>query len=510
MTEMTIQQTRSEGRRQRTLVLGVIVLGCLFRLIGLAALPAGLNQDEAYAGYEAWSLLTSGVDSAGYHNPVYLVAWGSGMNALESYLMMPFIDLLGLTKTAVRLPQALCACLALPAFYGVLKRSFDRRTAFAGLCLLAACPWHIMAARWGLESNLAPDFLLFGLYCFVRGLENRRWLVLCALCYGLSLYTYATIWPIVPLLVGSQALWALLSRRVRVREPLLPAGVLFALALPLLWFLLVNWGLVPEVRTALFSIPKMPYFRGSEISLSQTGANLAQFFSVLLSQQDGLPWNSMPVFGLYYPFALPLFALGVWALIGDLRRGGWRAPALLVALQILCTFPLGALILVNVNRMNAVHMPILLVLGRGAGWLLERLPRWGRRAAAGGLALLCAAFLWCYAGPYNKGLGPCFHQDFPAALDAALACADGGTVRLSAQTHRSLLLFYTRMPAEEYIGTVEYDGAYRPLRFGQFELSDAIGASGVYLVDAGRTAEFAAAGYECMTFGDHTVAVRPG
>ena len=42
--------------------LALFLLGVLARCWALGAVPGGLNQDEAFAGYEAWSLLTSGVD----------------------------------------------------------------------------------------------------------------------------------------------------------------------------------------------------------------------------------------------------------------------------------------------------------------------------------------------------------------------------------------------------------------------------------------------------------------
>ncbi|MBR5280514.1 MAG: hypothetical protein IKU26_06080, partial [Clostridia bacterium] len=64
----------------------ILLLGIFLRVYQFGTLPIGLNQDEAFAGYEAFSLAHYGVDSAGYHNPVYFVSWGSGMNVLESYL----------------------------------------------------------------------------------------------------------------------------------------------------------------------------------------------------------------------------------------------------------------------------------------------------------------------------------------------------------------------------------------------------------------------------------------
>jgi len=50
----------------------IFLLGLLARLWLFGEVPGGLNQDEAFAGYEAWSLLHGGMDTAGYHFPVYL------------------------------------------------------------------------------------------------------------------------------------------------------------------------------------------------------------------------------------------------------------------------------------------------------------------------------------------------------------------------------------------------------------------------------------------------------
>lgn len=115
----------TEGRHKRVhalIFVAILAVGIFVRIWHFGTVPGGLNQDEAFAGYEAWSLLKYGVDSAGYRFPVYLTAWGSGMNALNSYLMMPFIAIFGLKVWVIRLPQLIVACLTIPAVYGVVRR----------------------------------------------------------------------------------------------------------------------------------------------------------------------------------------------------------------------------------------------------------------------------------------------------------------------------------------------------------------------------------------------------
>ena len=87
------------------------------RLILIGQVPYGLNQDEASAGYEAWSILNYGIDRHGISYPVHLIAWGSGQNIAYSWFCMPFIALFGLSEFTVRLPMALIGCVSVVLFY---------------------------------------------------------------------------------------------------------------------------------------------------------------------------------------------------------------------------------------------------------------------------------------------------------------------------------------------------------------------------------------------------------
>lgn len=230
-----------------------LLLGIALRVYRFGLTPAGLNPDEAFAGYEAFSLLNYGIDSAGYHNPTYLVAWGSGMNALESYLAIPFIYLFGNSVIAIRMPMLICSILSMPIFYLLTKEMFGERVALSGLAILSVCPWHVMQSRWGLESNLAPAFLLFGLFFLVKGLKDNRYWPVSAFLYGLSLYTYTITWMIVPLTLFAVFSYMLICRyRFSIKYLIVSVLILLLFALPHMLFLLINRDIIPEIRTAFF------------------------------------------------------------------------------------------------------------------------------------------------------------------------------------------------------------------------------------------------------------------
>ena len=64
----------SDEKIQKLLFIFILILGIGARLWMSGDVPGGINQDEAFAAREAWSLLHYGKDSFGYSCPMYLMA----------------------------------------------------------------------------------------------------------------------------------------------------------------------------------------------------------------------------------------------------------------------------------------------------------------------------------------------------------------------------------------------------------------------------------------------------
>ena len=217
----------------------ILLLGAVLRLYRLGAIPAGMHQDESMGAWNAYALFHEGIDSAGHHFPTSLANWGDGQSPLYSWLIIPFIALNGghVNSFISRLPQALVAILTLFAVYDLMRRMFNRKLGIWTMFLLAICPWHIMMSRWGLEVNLSPGFLIFGLYFFILGLENMRFLLLSGLCYGLVLYCYGVMWPVVPIILIIQIVYGLYHKKLTINRYSIGAAViLFFLAVPHILF----------------------------------------------------------------------------------------------------------------------------------------------------------------------------------------------------------------------------------------------------------------------------------
>ena len=499
----------------------ILAVGMLVRLVGLGAMPEGVEQDEAMAAYQAYTTLTEGIDLHGYHNPVYFEAWGNGMNALEIYLMIPMIQVFGLTDFAIRLPQAIIACFSIPVFYLLLKRIFDQKTAFLGMFLLAINPWHIMMSRWALESNLAPAFLLFGLCFFVLALEKHpAYYLLSAFFYGLSLYTYAIVWVVVPLVLLLQILYALLTKRARITWYTTGFVVICGLmALPLLLLVAVNMHYIPEIKTALFSIPELGSWRGRDLNLGNL-TNLESFtrlFTMLTTQSEGNVRASFSQFGFYYLFSLPLMLLGLVRIIRDcvsLWKRRVHALETYVLIQLFAAL-VAALLLneINANRVNALHIPLILLCAVGVREICNL--NW-KLAGQALVALYCVCFL-AFAGFYfgegQTQLLGYFRGGTKEAIAYAQELTDN-TIVCRMHGRYSIVLYYTKMPLDRYFSTlkIQEQNPPEPATIDQFKFEsphDSSTGEPVYLIENEAAALYSAAGYTIAPFNSMAVAYLP-
>jgi len=292
----------------------VILAGSLARLLFLGESPMGLHQDEAYGAYNSWAVMNYGIDSFGYTRPVYYTVWGSGMSVLYSYLTMPFFALFGVSAVTIRLPQALLGCVSIVVVYGLGREMFQSK--WMGLLfafLLAVNPWHIQQSRFGIDANVAVPLLLIAMYFFCRYLNGRQkslWGT--AVFLGLTLYSYVLTWLLIPLFL----LLCLFFFRKRMRfnrQFFLCFLLLFIMAVPLLLFLAVNFGLIPEIRSGVFSVPKLPALRTGEMSL-HTWVIKQRFIALvemLFRQYDDRWWISNAAAGSYYYISTPFILLGL-------------------------------------------------------------------------------------------------------------------------------------------------------------------------------------------------------
>ncbi|MEE8814875.1 MAG: glycosyltransferase family 39 protein [Lachnospiraceae bacterium] len=453
--------------REKKLLLVALLLGFALRLFYVGQVPGdgALWQDESYAGYNAWSLLHYGVDTSGYHRPVYLETWGSGMSIMLTLLEIPFVAGFGLSAFSVRLTRAVLGCIELIAFAALCREIRGEKFAAVGTFLLSVMPWDIMMSRFAMDCNALPPFLLFGLLFLIRaGKKNSRYLLLSMLFFGLSLYCYAATWIVMPFLILFCYVWYILavradsSRKTIDLWGILSVAVLGLLALPLILFVLVNMGFLEPMTGGFLDIPRLSSFRSGELSRDPKTflSHLYNTIHLLVTQDDGRVSDVAGSFGLFYPFSYLLMLPGLGLSIFHMHREKkFRAEALLIVQLFLGLLLGGLLEEPYFSRINIVLLPMTYFLAVGCMELIEH---WHAKASyVIGLTYLLSvcAFVSYYFTDHN---GNCA-KTYGAGLREALAYTDtirdaDDTVCFLTYVPVSDVLFYEKIPADLYLDTV--------------------------------------------------------
>ena len=303
-------------------ILAIVVLffGCFIRLIYIDKYPVGLNQDEASSAYEAWSILNFGIDRNGQSFPVQFISWGSGQNVLYSYLMLPFISILGLNTLSIRLPMALIGCISLVVFYYFMKSVFGNKKAVLFLFIFTIFPWHLMKSRWGLESNIFPDLILWAIFAMYMGIKRKsNWLVvLSGIIFGLSTYSYGTSYFFVPILLILLYISLFIVKKLSIKQCIIHLCTTTVISLPMILFVVINFFDLDTLKLGPITIPKLPTVRFKEITAVGSGVD-SNIFSNFISNikmlftNDGNVLNYTVPYGLFFCnwLTIPIAIIGI-------------------------------------------------------------------------------------------------------------------------------------------------------------------------------------------------------
>lgn len=207
--------------KPRLILICTLILASILRLYALAGYPSGLNADEASLGYNSYSLLLTGKDEHGHPWPVNLESFGDFKPAGYSYILLPFIKILGLNEFAVRFPSALFGILSVALLYIFVKQiTQSSKLANISALLLAISPWHLHFSRGAWETNVATTLVLGGVCCYLRWTKSLKlkWLILFVLLFVSSMYIYQStrlISPLFGLILGLISIRLLINNKTQ-------------------------------------------------------------------------------------------------------------------------------------------------------------------------------------------------------------------------------------------------------------------------------------------------------
>lgn len=111
-----------------------------------------------------------------------------------------------------------------------------------------------------------------------------------------------------------------LSKNISIKELLLYIPILFIELVPIMIFAIRSniSGLNKTTHIFAWTYPKLLSSRASESMISFDGnilhnivKNISNGVHMFLNNSDGLPWNSIPGIGAYYPIMLPFLVIGI-------------------------------------------------------------------------------------------------------------------------------------------------------------------------------------------------------
>ncbi|MEX2007760.1 MAG: glycosyltransferase family 39 protein [Candidatus Levyibacteriota bacterium] len=254
-------------------LLGIILLiGAVVRFAALGEVPSSLHRDEAFLGYNAYSILETGKDISGQVFPFHLESFLYSP-AGYSYFSIPFIKLFDLSSFSVRFASAFFGFLTIFALFFLVKEFFYKNKYKNELALissffLAISPWHINLSRTATENTVVTFFIVLGIFpllLFARKGKNLL-LFLSFLSFGVTLSIYQAPRAFLPVFIPFTALLILGKKKLIEKRILLFFLYAFIIVCPVL-FVVFSSDISLRIRTlSIFNHPEAQLVINSEIA----------------------------------------------------------------------------------------------------------------------------------------------------------------------------------------------------------------------------------------------------
>lgn len=519
---------------EKNLIIILLLIGISARVLLFGSIPPGLNQDEASTGYDSYAILNYGMDRSGFHYPVHITSWGSGQSSLYVYFAMPFIALFGLNVMAIRAVNLVFGIISLIIFYFLAKRVSNRSVALLSLFLLAISPWHIMMSRWAIDANLFPSVFLIAVFLLILSFDDKRFLPASLFVFALSLYAYPTAFFIVPIFLLIVFSYLLYHKKIDIKSDFKNLGMgilLFTVtALPVFLFVIINYFKMDSIHTALLSIPRLtgpPRFSvaSSLFNSDFSGSfyqHIIEVIKIIINQDDGLIWNSIPEYGYMFLFSLPFLVIGFVKLLSEnLFSKAKRFQKSFVFLAWLAVSLLlgGLLTPPNINRINILFIPLIFLIAVGIYYVIQNI----RHFTVPIIILYIVSFSmfsFNYFSAYPEKTEQIFFESFGEAINYASNYASGrpdARIYVTNQVNMPYIyvLFYQRTNPEIFKSSVEF---YNPgaefqwvksfgrYSFGINDINQSENA--VYIVHNSEEGKFDKSGFTIKKFKYYSVATK--
>jgi 4-amino-4-deoxy-L-arabinose transferase-like glycosyltransferase len=166
---------------------------CVLRFVGLNKVPYGLSTDETLSGLHVICLAQTGQSADGKPWPLFATGIAEGLYSPGYlYLLLGWTRLFGTSEAAIRGMSGAVSILAI-AGIGLLARRFaGARAARLAMVAAALSPWSLQLAKLAVDGPMAPMFLVWGVYFFLRS-PRLPWAVAGGVAMAMAAYSYSPV-----------------------------------------------------------------------------------------------------------------------------------------------------------------------------------------------------------------------------------------------------------------------------------------------------------------------------
>lgn len=452
------KEFKKEKNKSILLIYLSFVIGFLTRLLWIEDFPNALNVDEISAGYDAFSILSTGIDRNGNFLPIYLEAWGSGQSALYAYLTIPFIKILGLNVLSIRLPMAIISSISIIFMYKILKQISDEKTTAIGLFFFAITPWHIMKARWGMDCNIFPDIILWAIFFMIKYIKTQKikYIYISAGLLGLSAYAYATSYFFLPIFVFMLIIYLYVKKQITFKHCLGMLTTIFVISLPLVIYVIINTFNLQTIHF-IITIPLLQENRYKQLTsifdgnlIQNSLTNFMESMKILITQNDTLPWNAISPYGITYIISLPFTLLGIYQNFKEKESSKW-----IWNLWFITAFLLLFIVEPNINRINIIIFPLIYYTILGITKTLEKIQLTKIAIPLFYVSLLISFQITYYTTDWNN------YRTFQGKVENVIKYVDTLEVdkiyfEYAFKEPYIYICFYNQIDPKEFVDTVTY------------------------------------------------------
>ncbi len=382
-------------------ILLLFLIAVFLRVYRLESLPDVLHIDEAGLGYNAWCLAHYGTDRYLNVRPFYPQNFYGGQSPLYTYLLALLIRTVGqgnLSLTLLKIPAVLANLLLFFVGTKSIRLVFDdQKWSIAAAFLLAVCPYYIMSARFALDCNLMLCCSAVALLFLIRFTQTKtlRNLILSAVFFGITMYSYALSYFLIPIFLICISLYLLYTKEISFRRVLLWAACVCITALPVILFvcsLLFHWETIHFLGLTISPIASE---RMSDVGVTSFWENIKDIIKITLTC-GSYRLDAVPKFYTLYPLSIPFIVLGfigaVYSFLVSLYKRTFQADSIYLLFFLSGLITIGLSGSGYVYRANSFFICYLFFLIKGLFLCCRFLSSYH----TGFMLLLSAGYLlWC-------------------------------------------------------------------------------------------------------------------